>query len=181
MAGELIGKMAVGLIASIPRLISSIPQIIASLITGFRNQNSNLKNIGKDLISGIWQGISGSIDWLKEKLTSWVGNVTSFIKKLFGINSPSRLFKDQIGTNLALGIGEGFTDTMSDVTTDMQDALPTEFDTSVTMNGSSSSYGSNYDYLVTAFKEALKDVKVTMNNREMGAFIVSTVEREVYA
>ena len=44
----------------------------------------------------------------------------------------------------------------------------------------SSSYGSTYDHLVTAFKEALKDVKVVMNNREMGAFIVSTVEREVY-
>jgi phage-related protein len=179
MAGELIGKMAVGLIASIPRLISSIPQIIASLITGFRNQNSNLKNIGKDLISGIWQGISGSIDWLKEKLTSWVGNVTDFLKRLFGINSPSRLFKEQIGTNLALGVGEGFTDTMSDVTADMQGAIPTEFDTSVNMN-TPSSYGSNYDYLVTAFKQALKDVKVVMNNREMGAFIVNTVEREVY-
>ena len=49
------------------------------------------------------------------------------------------------------------------------------------MNASSSAYGSNYDYLVDAFKEALKDVKVVMNNREMGAFIVSTVEREVYA
>ena len=99
---------------------------------------------------------------------------------MFGINSPSKLFKEQIGTNLALGVGEGFTDTMADVTTDMQGAIPTEFDTNVSMS-TSSSYGSNYDYLVTAFKEALKDVKVVMNNREMGAFIVNTVEREVYA
>ena len=39
---------------------------------------------------------------------------TKFIKNLFGIHSPSKLFKDEIGTNLALGIGEGFTDTMTD-------------------------------------------------------------------
>jgi hypothetical protein len=45
----------------------------------------------------------------------------------------------------------------------------------------SSSYGSTYDYMVSAFKEALKDVRVVMNNREMGAFVVETVERQVYA
>lgn len=54
-----------------------------------------------------------------------------FYKKLFGINSPSRLFRDEIGTNLALGIGEGFSDTMDDVTQEMANAIPTEFDTTI--------------------------------------------------
>jgi phage-related protein len=181
MAGELIGKMAVGLIASIPRLLTAIPEIIAQLIGGFFRLDWEVKNIGLNLVKGIWEGISGSLQWLKDKLTGWVGNVTDFLKRMFGINSPSKLFKEQIGTNLALGVGEGFTDTMADVSADMQGAIPTEFDTSVNMSGSSSSYGSNYDYLVTAFKEALKDVKVVMSGREMGAFIIDTVEREVYA
>ena len=181
MAGELIGKMAVGLIASIPRLLTAIPEIVAQLVSGFFRFNGEFNNIGSNLISGIWQGISGSIEWLKNKLKGWIGDVTSFIKRMFGINSPSKLFKEEIGTNLALGVGEGFTDTMSNVSADMQRAIPTEFDTNVNMSTSSASYGSNYDYLVTAFKEALKDVKVVMNNREMGAFIVNTVEREVYA
>jgi hypothetical protein len=181
MAGELIGKMAVGLIASIPRLLTAIPEIIAQLVGGFFRLDWEIKNIGTNLIKGIWEGISGSVQWLKDKLTSWVGNVTDFLMRMFGINSPSKLYKEKIGTNLALGVGEGFSDTMADVSADMQGAIPTEFDTSVNMNASPSSYGSNYDYLVTAFKEALKDVKVVMNNREMGAFIVSTVEREVYA
>ena len=181
MAGELIGKMAVGLVASIPRLLTAIPEIIAQLVGGFFRLDWEIKNIGTNLIKGIWEGISGSVQWLKDKLTSWVGNVTDFLMRMFGINSPSKLFKEKIGTNLALGVGEGFSDTMADASADMQGAIPTEFDTSVNMSASSSSYGSNYDYLVTAFKEALKDVKVVMNNREMGAFIVSTVEREVYA
>jgi phage-related protein len=180
MAGELIGKMAVGLIASIPRLLTAIPEIIAQLVSGFFRLDWEVKNVGVNLVKGIWEGISGSLTWLKDKLTSWVGNVTDFLKRMFGINSPSKLFKEEIGTNLALGVGEGFSDTMADVSADMQGAIPTDFDTSVNMN-TSSSYGSNNDYLVTAFKEALKDVKVVMNNREMGAFIVNTVEREVYA
>jgi hypothetical protein len=44
----------------------------------------------------------------------------------------------------------------------------------------SSNGGSSYDYLVRAFMDALKGVKVVMNNREMGAFVIKTVERTVY-
>jgi phage-related protein len=179
MAGQLIGKMATGLIASIPRLLTAIPEIIAQLVGGFFRLDWEIKNIGVNLIKGIWEGISGSLTWLKDKLTGWVGNVTDFLKRMFGINSPSKLFKEEIGTNLALGVGEGFTDTMSDVSAEMQGAIPTTFDTGVNMTASSS-YGSNYDYMVTAFKQALKDVKVVMNNREMGAFVTETMERVVY-
>lgn len=50
------------------------------------------------------------------------------IKSFFGINSPSKLFKDQIGKNLALGIGLGFSDEMDDVSKAMQDAIPTALD-----------------------------------------------------
>ena len=180
MAGELIGKMAVGLIASIPRLLTSIPEIIASLVVGFKNYYSMVGDIGKNLVSGIWEGISGSIQWLKDKLSSWVGNVTDFIKRMFGINSPSRLFKEQIGTNLALGIGEGFGDTMHDVSQDMANAIPTEFDANIHTTGATSS-ASQYDMMLSAFKDALKECKVVMNNREMGAFVTETVTREVYA
>lgn len=180
MAGELIGKMAVGLVASIPRLLTSIPEIIAQLVVGFKNYYSSVWSIGGNLVSGIWEGISGSLQWLKNKLTSWVGNVTDFIKRMFGINSPSRLFKEQIGTNLALGIGEGFGDTMHDVSQDMANAIPTEFDANIHTTGAVSS-ASQYDVMLSAFKQALKECKVVMNNREMGAFVTETVEREVFA
>ena len=119
--------------------------------------------------TAIWNAVKGLYN-----------GIVGGIKSLFGIHSPSTVFKDEVGKNLALGLGEGFSDTMGDVTAEMQRAIPTEFDTSVNMKASSS-YGSNYDYLVNAFKEALKDVRVVMNNREMGAFIVNTMEREVYA
>ena len=104
-----------------------------------------------------------------------------FIKKLFGINSPSTLFRDEIGTNLALGIGEGFGDTMNEVSRDMANAIPTEFDTNVNMNSSSSSSILNYDNMVSAFKQALKEVKVVMNDRELGTFVEDTMEKVVYS
>ena len=180
MGIELTVKLALGLIKAIPDLLRAIPQIIKSLISGFGNYYSNLGEVGLNLIKGLWQGISDAGAWLRDKISGFFGGVVDNIRDFFGIHSPSTLFKDEIGKNLALGVGEGFGDTMADVSADMAGAIPTEFDTSVNMS-TSSSYGSTYDYMVSAFKEALKDVRVVMNNREMGAFVVETVERQVYA
>ena len=178
---ELLVQLSWGVIKAIPQLLAKVPQVISSLVLGFANYYYRLGEVGFNLISGLWNGISNAGAWLINKISGFFGGVVDSIKSFFGIHSPSTMFKDEIGKNLALGVGEGFSATMADVSADMQGAIPTEFDTSVKMNASSSAYGSNYDYLVDAFKEALKDVKVVMNNREMGAFIVSTVEREVYA
>lgn len=177
----LIIKLAEGLIKAIPQLVSKIPQIISSIVSGFGNYVSNMANVGLNLVKGIWSGISGSLQWIKDKIKGWVGSVTNFIKKLFGINSPSKLFKDEIGTNLALGIGEGFGDTMGDVSKEMASAIPTEFDTNVNVNGKSGTSGLNYDMVFRSFKEALKDVKVVMNDREFGTFVTDTMERVVYS
>ena len=182
MGIELTVKLAVGLVKAIPQLVAKIPQIITSLVSGFLNYMSNIAEIGTNLVEGIWDGISDGYDWIKDKIEDWVGNVTKFIKKLFGIKSPSRLFKDEIGTNLALGIGEGFSETMSEVSNDMANAIPTEFDTDVSANFNAvteSTQMSTFDMMVMAFKEALADVKVVMDDREMGTFITDTVERAV--
>ena len=182
MGIELTIKLAVGIIKAIPQLVAKIPQIITSLVNGLKGGLGKLEDVGKNLVKGIWDGISGSLQWIKDKITGWVGNVTGFIKRLFGINSPSKVFKEQIGTNLALGIGEGFSETMKGVNKEMANAIPTEFDAEIHSNISGvGTTLSNYDNMVYAFKQALRDVKVVMNNREMGAFVTDTVTREVFA
>lgn len=179
---RLMVSVGTGIIRYQFEIISRIPQVIKSIVNALLQGVKDMANVGLNLVKGIWSGISGSLDWIKNKIKSWVGSVTKFIKKLFGINSPSKLFKDEIGTNLALGVGEGFGDTMKNVSQDMANAIPTEFDTNINANyGTSSNYTSNnYDMYVRAFKDALKDVKVVMNSREFGSFVTDTVERVVY-
>ena len=46
-----------GLIKAIPQLISKIPQIVSSLVRGFVNYYSNMGEVGKNLVLGIWEGI----------------------------------------------------------------------------------------------------------------------------
>ena len=53
--------------------------------------------------------------WIKDKIKGWVGNVLKFIKKLFGIHSPSKVMEKQVGENLGYGIAEGIDNTVSDV------------------------------------------------------------------
>ena len=181
---RLMVSIGTGMIRYSVEIVSRIPQVIKSIVNALLQGVKDMSNVGLNLVKGIWSGISGSLDWIKNKIKGWVGSVTKFIKKLFGINSPSKLFKDEIGTNLALGIGDGFRDTMKDVSQDMANAIPTEFDTSVNANygTSNSNYtSSNYDMYVRAFKDALKDVKVVMNSREFGSLITDTVEKVVYS
>lgn len=176
---QLTVQLGVGLIKALPQLRSKIPQIISTMVKGFTSYYSNLGEVGKNLIQGLWAGVSNAGEWLRQKISGFFGGVVDSIRDFFGIHSPSTVFRDEIGKNLALGVGEGFGATMREVSADMQGAIPTEFDTSVNMSATSNS-GSGYDYLVRAFKDALKDVKVVMNNREMGAFVIKTVERTVY-
>ena len=126
--------------------------------------------------------MSGLGTWLWNKVKGMLNGLTDKIKNFFGIHSPSTLFKDEIGENLALGLGEGFTDTMKNVTTDMQNAIPTEFDTSMEINSTKNieTNQNNNSYLVQALKEALKEMKVELNDREVGNFVDSKLAEAVY-
>lgn len=181
-AARLIVELGIGLIKAIPQLLSKIPQIISTIVKGLMNGVRSLKDVGKNLLKGLWEGMSGLGTWLWNKVKGMLNGLTDKIKNFFGIHSPSTLFKDEIGENLALGLGEGFTDTMKNVTTDMQNAIPTEFDTSMEINSTKNieTNQNNNSYLVQALKEALKEMKVELNDREVGNFVDSKLAEAVY-
>ena len=85
----------VGLIKNLPAIIVSIvkaiPQIMTSLIDGFKTYISNMEDVGKDLLNGLWDGIKSvwssitgwfddKINWIKDKF----GGISKTIGKVFG-------------------------------------------------------------------------------------------------
>lgn len=108
MGIELIAKLAIGIVGAIPQLVAQVPQIIAAIVGGFVKGFSKIKDTGKDLIRGLWEGISDMAGWIGEKIKGFGENVLGGIKDFFGIHSPSKVMADEVGKNLALGIGEGF-------------------------------------------------------------------------
>lgn len=115
MGMDLILKLGMGLIAAIPELLSAIPQIIMAIINGFKGGVGDLKGVGGDLIRGLWDGIKDMSKWITNKLKGFGESVLGGIKDFFGIHSPSKVMADEVGKNLALGIGEGFADNIGAV------------------------------------------------------------------
>ena len=113
---------------TITKIAGRMWEIVSAVAQAITDEFWRIVDVGSDLVSGIWEGITNSKDWLIDNIFGWCTSITDSIMNFFGIHSPSTLFRDAIGENLALGIGEGFSDTMTDVTKDMQNALPASFD-----------------------------------------------------
>jgi len=70
---------------------------------------NKIKSIGQDIVTGLWNGINNKFSWLTSQIKSFANGVTDKLKKFFGIHSPSRVMRDEIGKNLAKGVAEGIT------------------------------------------------------------------------
>lgn len=68
----------------------------------------NWANVGKNIISGIVGGIGSAAGALYNKLKDVAGGALKAAKKKLGIKSPSRVFRDEVGKMMALGMGVGF-------------------------------------------------------------------------
>lgn len=121
---SLVGDLA----NTVIKIANRMPEIITGIVNKITEQFWKMVDVGSNLVSGIWEGITNAKDWLIDNIFGWCTSITDNIMNFFGIHSPSTLFRDTIGENLALGIGVGFSDTMADVTKSMQNALPTSFD-----------------------------------------------------
>ena len=105
---RIILALAEGLIKFIPEIISRIPQIIKSIISAFGKGIKDFANIGKNLMNGLWGGIKNTWNDLKSKVEDLGKGIVNKFKNVFGIHSPSKLFRDEIGKNLILGVGVAF-------------------------------------------------------------------------
>ena len=91
-----------------------------AVVNGVKDLPSKMLDIGKNIVSGIWDGISSGWSWLTDKVSSLASSLLDAAKGALGINSPSREFRDQVGRFLPPGISEGFDRAMPAAIKDMQ-------------------------------------------------------------
>ena len=103
---KLIGQLAAGLVKAIPSLIAGIPGMISKIVSSFLN--FNWLGLGADIIKGIARGIAGAVGSIVNAAVSAARSAFNAAKRFLGIHSPSTLFRDEIGENMALGMGVGF-------------------------------------------------------------------------
>ena len=74
-------------------------------------------------MQGIWNGIVNAKNWILNKVKEFAKNILNGIKNALGIHSPSTVFRDVIGKNMALGIGVGFEKGINAVENDINKAM----------------------------------------------------------
>lgn len=119
-APQIIVSLITGIVGAIPELIAAVPRIIAAIADTIRNYDWG--SIGRNIVQGLKDGIAGMWDniknWFSEKVNGLVGGV----KRILGINSPSKVFAG-IGGFMAEGLGDGFDDQFKSVKKDIENSM----------------------------------------------------------
>lgn len=123
---QLIVKLVEGVGSVLGKLGEMAGTIIQTIWDGLKSLPSKMLEVGKNLIKGIWNGISNAVGWLWDKISGFCSGIVDKIKGFFGIHSPSKVFNEEIGKFLALGLGEGFDDNISKVFKNMKSSVDFE-------------------------------------------------------
>lgn len=184
---QMMVQLAAGIVRGIGNAVSGARNVVSAIVGALRQAPGMVLDVGANIVRGVWEGISNSIGWLRDKVSGWVHGIMQDIKGFFGIHSPSRLMRDEVGKYLAEGIGVGFEDEMGNVSKQMIDAMPSSdaFAQTYDLGGvsaaqqASNGYGSQSN-LINALVEALQDVRVVLDDEVAGRFVKKTVATAIY-
>ena len=122
-SGDLMAGLIRGLIEALPRVLSRLPEIIIAITSGLIKGVGSMVDVGDQMVRGLFEGIRNAGNWLYNKLRGWVSNVLGWVKRLFGIHSPSKVFADEIGKFIPPGITVGVKEAMPRALRDMGQEL----------------------------------------------------------
>lgn len=107
-------QLLTALIRNLPTIISTIvasmPQIISGIVSALGQGASQMVQVGMNLLLGLGQGIANAVGSVVAKAKAAAQGILNSVKSFFGIHSPSTVFRDTIGRNLALGLAGGIDD-----------------------------------------------------------------------
>ena len=174
--------------AIIQGIVSNIPQIISAILNAFSSLPSQMAEIGKNLVKGLWNGIQSLKNWITDSVKGFCSNIWGGIKNFFGIHSPSRKMAwagEMLVEGLSGGIdddsktayksarklSEGISDIVDSITSDESINLKTNVDTKGTMaNLRSTLDGISNDIKATQF-DVNYGVKGLDNNAESTIYV----------
>ena len=112
--GSFASSMASGALRAGQQFLSNLVNTLASI-------PGRMVSIGSQIVQGIINGITGSIGQVGSAILGGVKDAIADVKNMLGIHSPSRLFRDQIGRNIGLGIAQGISNSQAAVMASMND------------------------------------------------------------
>lgn len=121
---QLILGLVQGIVKAIPELMKAVPQIYKNIWSALTSPETlkMMADAGIQIVKGLWEGIKGMAAWLWERVSGFFSGIVDGVKDFLGIHSPSRVFAS-IGKNMALGLGEGWGETIEGIKRGMEGSV----------------------------------------------------------
>lgn len=119
--GQIINKIVSWANDMLKSVQTNVPKITEKIVSFFSEIPQKIYDIGKNIVTGLWNGIKGAWSTITSGISSLCNGVVSGFKSALKIHSPSRVMRDQIGKNIALGIAEGIANNATKVTKAVDD------------------------------------------------------------
>lgn len=123
-AGKGISSLVSGFNKGVSKIKTAAGKLASGAVDKLKSGFNKVKDIGTNIVHGIGEGITNGTKWIKDKISSFVGNVKSFLKRLFGIKSPSKWARDNIGKMIDAGLALGISDNADMVDDAVDDLMP---------------------------------------------------------
>lgn len=162
---EMTTKLVFGFIGAFPRLIGKIPELVRNIIDAF--MSFDWGEIGHNIIDGIKEGILGMAGTLVQSAKDVAGKALDGMKSFLGIHSPSKVFENQVGKMIDLGVAGGVDNNSNVVEAAMQDLSNTAvmaYNTDVEIPGTASVTSKNTD---TKIIELLNEYLPQLTKRQL--------------
>lgn len=124
MATKAVTSLATSLSRGVSKIVGSAKKLATSAVNALKNGFGKVGDIGLNIVKGIGNGITNGVGWIKGQISSFVGNVKSFLKRLFKIGSPSKWARDEIGKMIDIGLANGIKDNSRVIDDAMNSVVP---------------------------------------------------------
>lgn len=134
--------------------------LISGVISAAANVGGQVASIGANIVSGVWQGIQNARSAFVSNVTSFFSGIVDSVKSALGISSPSKVFADEVGYWMPLGVSEGFQEEMPTAAKQIQAALNNSLDnlttpdiaTTLSMTTFTDTLTESLDYIATFYE-----------------------------
>ena len=197
LAKNMISKFGKSITNATGTVKGAVKGVFNAIINGFKSLPSQMASIGTNLVKGLWNGIGNVKDWILGKIKGFGSSILNGIKSFFGIHSPSKVFADEVGKFMPMGIEVGFANQLpksfnlidKQLDTELNDLKGVAMDysfskpastvsTSTTYNTYSNDDLIDYERIGNETANAIKksNLSVSINRRKVGRLVEEEIK-----
>lgn len=152
---------------------------VAKFFIELENLTNKWKEIGKAWINGIGEGFKDGIQNLINTVVDGGKKAYQAVKDFFGIKSPSKLFKNEIGKYIPQGIAVGVKEEMPKAAKDIKNSIKENTQTADIVNGINGVIKLN-NATNSGKSDMFKGgIKIMIGNREIKDFTFTAVDEKM--